>query len=272
MPRSINQIYRAAPGGGPPSYITSQNRKALAPFVLFDAGKQKGENWLRIPWHPHSGVATLTFPYECNLHHTDTENRGMIQDGGFQWMASGGGIWHKEEYQPKHNTIGILQLWVQLPPEEESGPVKYFNVQPAQVPKTGNTRVFIGNYNGVTSPALVPVDMTYLDVSLKAGERWAYTPPKSQTRGFIFPREGSVRVAETQVEEATMGTLEETEGEIIVKANVDTKFILAVAQPSPYPIVHEYGQMHTNPESLKRAKVKIQALGKKILQQVGVSV
>ena len=55
-----------------PAYISSRNRLKLAPFVLFDAGAL-GRDSLIIPWHPHSGVATITIPYRGDMIHQDSQ-------------------------------------------------------------------------------------------------------------------------------------------------------------------------------------------------------
>lgn len=268
MGRAILRNFQANRSGGPPQFITLANRKALAPFVLFDAGGSQREDWLSIDWHPHSGVATMTMPYGTNMHHQDTDgNQGMIEDGGFQWMASGGGVWHKEEYEPKNGRIGILQLWAQLPPESESGPVEYFNLQPKEIPVSGNTRVVLGKYGKVVSPAKVPVDLTYLDVSLKSGEKWTYQPPKSQSRGFVFPKKGTVLVEGTAVGQEIMGMFEENDQAIEIEAKSDTEFVVALTATNPHPTVHEYGQMHTNRMALEEAKTTIYDLGMKLRNQ-----
>lgn len=161
-----------------PAYITGTNRIEMSPFVLFDAGPLKSDTVFGPDWHPHSGVATLTFPYISDLHHSDSENNeGVVKEGGYQWMQAGGGLWHQEKYHPNNGEVGIQQLWVRLGPNEESAAPDYTDVQPEDVAVKGNTRVFIGEYEGLKSETKVPANITYLDVSLKAGETWSFDAP-----------------------------------------------------------------------------------------------
>ena len=266
----IRQVERLYPedGGATHVFITGANRDRLKPFVLFDAGPIQSDRRWGLPWHPHSGVATLTFPYLSDLYHEDTGgNRGVIREGGFQWMQAGGGIWHKEEYEPNAGRIGIHQLWVQLPPDEESGPVRYWDVQPEEVMVNGNTRVFLGGYEGVESSAEVPVSMSYLDVTLAAGDEWRYGPPPEQTRGFVFVRTGAVSIGGVRVGALRLAMLAENEAKIVLRAEDASQLVVVVAEPSPYAVVAAGGQMHTTPEALDGAGRRIAEIGQELRRQ-----
>ena len=268
MTRKLKTIIRGASRKGP-EYITHENRLELAPFVLFDAGAMQREDRLCIDWHPHSGVATVTIPYDCNLHHADSGgNFGVIHDGGLQWMASGSGIWHREEYEPKSARIGIHQLWVLLPPGEEEADTRYFNLQPGDIPSSGNTRVMLGEYQQAESAADISQDVSYLDVELGAGDSWQFSPPPSQSRGFVFCREGSILVDGMEVGTEDFAQFEESEQTIEISSPTGGKFVVATAQPWPHRLVHEYGQMHTNRRSLDNSKVVIGQLRAELLEQL----
>lgn len=259
--KKIETLYPSNLGNIRP-YITHQNIRELAPFVLFDALTVDTSDRWGFPWHSHSGVATLTFPYTADLHHDDTgHNGGVILSDGFQWMAAGGGIWHSEHYQPKNGFIGAHQLWVQLPPEEEEEPVKYIDRKPDEIPTAGNTRVLIGKYEGVESSAAVPADMTYLDVSLNKGDVWHFSPPDSQIRGFVFARRGKLQVGDVVLDDHVLGKFRESNETLEITAQETSQFVVALVAPSPYPIVHEYGQIHTKREALERSKIRIKDLG-----------
>ena len=251
--RKIEQLYSSKG----PAYITAENRDQLNPFVLFDAGPLESKEVFGPSWHPHSGVATLTFPYISDLHHSDSDdNTGIVKEGGFQWMQAGGGLWHQEKYHPNQGKIGIQQLWVRLGPEEESTAPDYTDVQPEDVVKHGNTRIFIGEYQGVISPVKVPADISYFDITLKRGESWSYKAPASQTRGFVYPRKGSIKVGTILVPELILGKFVDGSKNIEITAETDTELTVALAAPSPHKIVHEYGQMHTNQGALNKGKVR----------------
>jgi len=254
-----------------PAYITHKIRQQLAPFVLFDAGRVVGQEDLFVGWHPHSGVATVTLPYDAKLVHQDSMgNQDTIEDQGLQWMASGKGIWHKESYQGTNTKtdIGIMQLWILLPPNEEIANTRYFNLKNKDIVQFENTRILLGSYQGNKASHTISQDVSYLDVNLKAGESWHFQHP-SQTRGFIYPRSGQLRIGEDILNTESLGLLEESKDPLEVIAMTDTQFVLAVSSPWPHKVVHQYGQMHTNLLALEIASNEIQSQAKQ-LQKSGL--
>jgi len=66
---------------------------------------------LLIDWHPHSGVATITFPYDATLHHADSAgNGGIIADHGLQWMNAGSGISHGGDMWGMRPTVNFMKF------------------------------------------------------------------------------------------------------------------------------------------------------------------
>lgn len=262
--RTLSQIIE--PKTNHPAYINHRIRHLLAPFVLFDAGRVKGKNSLMIDWHPHSGVATVTMPYDAKLIHQDSMGHtGTIEDQGLQWMASGKGIWHKERYEAsqKKNDIGIMQLWVLLPPDEEVACSRYFNLKNSDINQVGNTRILLGAYKDKQACHKISQDISYLDINLKAGESW-YFQHKTQSRGFVYPRTGSLNIAGIQLNTEHLGLLEENTQELKVTAITDSQFVLAASAPWPHKIVHQYGQMHTNLLALEIASDEIRHQAKQL--------
>lgn len=247
-----------------PAYINHKTRQLLAPFVLFDAGRVTGKEQLTVDWHPHSGVATVTMPYDAQLkHHDSMGNQDTIEDQGLQWMASGKGVWHKEEYQgTKAKTdIGIMQLWVLLPPNEEVANSRYFSLKNKEITQFKNTRILLGSYQGQRAHQQISQDVSYLDVHLKAGESWFFEHD-SQTRGFLYPRSGQLKVGNDTLNTQSFGLLEESNEPLKVTALTDSQFVLAASAPWKHKIVHQYGQMHSNLLALEIASNEIKRLAK----------
>ncbi|MCG7584687.1 pirin family protein [Photobacterium sp. OFAV2-7] len=252
-----------------PAYITGRNRHDFAPFALFDAGEVRESSPLVIDWHPHSGVATITFPYGADLHHQDSSgNSGVINDSGLQWMASGRGIWHKEGYYPRSasSPFGIMQLWLLLPPGEEVAETEYFNLQPNDIPRSGNTRVLLGEYGGVKAAQMISHNVTYLDVSLRRGDTWNLTPAARQVRGFVYPRSGQLVIAGREVDAERLALLEESGKELVVEAREDTEFVVAMTEPWPHNVIQHYGQIHTNQAALAEGAKHIRQLGQQLFE------
>lgn len=269
-----------------PAYINSSNQSEFAPFALFDAGRVAGKKEnnepLIIDWHPHSGVATVTFPYDCHLHHNDSAgNAGAILDQGLQWMSSGKGIWHKESYIPiegnktKQTALGILQLWLMLDPEEEANDASYFNLQPTQIPQVqdinGNiTRVLLGEFQGTKAAIKIKHNASYLDVHLKKGQTWCYQSANKQSRGFVYPRVGSLKVGNEKIGRQQLALLDENENCLQVVALEDCQFVVALTEPWPHPVVQHYGQIHTSISALKVGSKQIQKEKLKLIKQLNL--
>ncbi len=264
------KLKRLQPGHNGFQFILEQKvREELSPIVFFDAGilNQNG-NGMRFGMHPHSGIGIITNYAGADLVHDDTgENANVLPDGGLQWIQAGSGIWHAEEYRKKENTedpweLTIHQLWLQLPPELEETEPEYQNLQPEDAVQVDNVKVVAGSYKGVSSKLNTPYSLTYLDVSLKAGETFEFETPLRQTRGFVFPRKGKVELGGNSVPLANIGILEENEGTIKIEALEDSLLILVTVEPQQYPIVTGGGSIHTNRDSLVRSQEKIQKIGR----------
>ncbi len=72
---------------------------------------------MRVPPHPHTGLQTVSWLLEGEIHHQDTlGSDALVVPGQLNLMTSGPGIAHSEESPPGHSPImhGV-QLWVALP-------------------------------------------------------------------------------------------------------------------------------------------------------------
>src|SRR5262249_51184167 len=142
-------------------------------------------------WHPHSGIATVTVMLEGSVRFAETTGRdGVLPNGGVEWMRAGNGVWHTGAPEP--GRMQAFQLWVALPPELENAANASQYLMPKDVPVEGPARVILGTYGDATSPIAAP-PMTYLAVSLKAGERWTYDPPAGHSVAWVAVHEGVLR-------------------------------------------------------------------------------
>ena len=188
---------------------------------------------------------------------------------GVQWIQTGGGIWHEENYKKKPDetddiwSLSIYQLWFLLPPELEESEVEYQNVQPENLPKVNNVKIIAGTYESITSPLRTPYNLTYLRcVQLNAGETFNFQTPSKQTNGFIFPTKGLAKIFGDEIPLRNLSVLERNEGFIEIIAQEDSKFVLITTEPFDYPIVPYGGSIHTNHEALRRSLERIQKIRK----------
>lgn len=249
--------------------LNPSTRRELQPFVFFDAGKStRTDGGMFFDMHPHSGIGIITYFEGGDLVHKDSgANDDIIKSGGVQWINAGGGIFHEEGYQKNKNekndewSLAIHQLWLQLPEHLEEGETEYQNVQPENVVTVDNVKVIAGKYKGVQATLNVPFDISYLDISLKAGEEIIIPTPIGQTRGFIFPREGRLFLDKENVSLGYLSILEENEGELYFKAETDTKFVVGLTVPSEQHMVVGGGSIHSSFDALHNSQERIQKIG-----------
>jgi AcrR family transcriptional regulator len=109
----------------------------------------------------------------------------------------------------------------------------------------GPARVVAGEYDGVKSVVESPRGITYLDVRLKAGERWTFHPTKGHDVAWIASHQGTVTTPE-QVTIGEAAVFEEGDQAIEFEALSDAGFILGSAVKHPYDLVTGHYSVHTN--------------------------
>jgi redox-sensitive bicupin YhaK (pirin superfamily) len=148
------------------------------PFLLLDRfGSTNPSDYLAgFPWHPHRGIETVTYVLDGRVAHGDTlGNEGVIGPGDVQWMNSGSGIIHQEMPQRTEGAFSGFQLWVNLPAREKMSEPAYRGLTAPDLPVVttdSGARVMVvaGSHAGVEGPVRgIPVDPTYLDVSVPSG-------------------------------------------------------------------------------------------------------
>ena len=85
----------------------------IDPFLLLDNFNSSNpeEFMAGFPWHPHRGIETVTYVLEGRVEHEDsTGSKGMITNGGIQWMTAGSGIIHQEMPREENKKMNGFQL------------------------------------------------------------------------------------------------------------------------------------------------------------------
>jgi redox-sensitive bicupin YhaK (pirin superfamily) len=120
-----------------------------------DISNQDG---MRVAPHPHTGLQTVSWLLDGEIHHRDTlGSDAVVVPGQLNLMTSGPGIAHSEVSPPGHSPVmhGI-QLWVALPdPARNQAPREF--TQYVDLPRLERdglvATVIIGAVDGVESPA-----------------------------------------------------------------------------------------------------------------------
>lgn len=233
----------------------------LKPFVFLDHVEGAVEPGTGFGWHPHSGIATLTYSLNSDAAYEDTTGqKGLVEATGLEWMRAGGGTWHQGFIHPKEATVTAFQLWVALPPGVEDGPSQGLYVPPRDVPQVGSVRVLLGTYGGQTNPIPPPSPLVYLDVALARGEGWTFTPLAGHTVAWAFVYRGRARVGDVALSRE-LAVFEADESPVAFEALEDTRLLFGSAVPHAHPLVLGSHSVHTSAASLARGVARIQEVG-----------
>ena len=238
----------------------------IKPFVFLDYFEADPANAPKFGFHPHSGIATLTLILSGQAFYKETTGReGVINTAGVEWMRASSGVWHAGGISGNERIKGF-QLWVALPPALELAEPESQYLDATAFQSAGPARVIAGEYDGIKSLVGSPVGMTYLDVHLRAGERWTYQPPKNHNVAWIASHQGTVSTpSEVSAGEAVV--FEDGEKPIEFEALTDTGFVLGSASKHPYELVTGHYSVHTTADALRQGESNIATIGRRLHNQ-----
>jgi redox-sensitive bicupin YhaK (pirin superfamily) len=238
----------------------------IKPFVFLDYFEADPANAPKFGFHPHSGIATLTLILSGQAFYKETtEREGVINTGGVEWMRASSGVWHAGGISGNERIKGF-QLWVAMPPALELAEPESQYLDATAFQSAGPARVIAGQYDGIKSLVGSPAGMTYLDVHLRAGERWMYQPPKNHNVAWIASHQGTVSTpSEVSAGEAVV--FEEGEKPIEFEALIDTGFVLGSASKHPYELVTGHYSVHTTADALRQGESNIATIGRRLQNQ-----
>ena len=235
--------------------------QALKPFVFLDLFDTRDmTSFPKFGWHPHSGIATFTFLHEGEVAYSDSTGKsGILPEGGVEWMRAGNGVWHTGAPVGDAPKLGF-QLWVALPPTEENARPESIYLDPCQVAKQGPARILLGSHDGVGSGIPAPGDMTYLGVTLRAGEEWTYLPNARHEVGWLAVATGALRAGE-QVSAGELVIFADSVQPIRITADENTAFVIGSAARHPHDLWLGNYSVHSSRERLARGEAEIRRLG-----------
>jgi redox-sensitive bicupin YhaK (pirin superfamily) len=139
-----------------------------------------------VPPHPHTGLQTVTWLVEGEVHHLDSlGNSQIIRPGQLNLMTAGPAIAHAEQSPPGGpSRLHGLQLWVTLPGRYQEIPPSFEHHPdlPVLHEPGVTTTVLMGSHGSATSRATTYSPLVGAEVVLAAGAT-AHLP---LTRSFEY--------------------------------------------------------------------------------------
>ncbi|MGC8479926.1 MAG: pirin family protein [Acidimicrobiales bacterium] len=158
--------------------------------------------------HPHSGIHTVTWLIEGELHHRDSlASLQRIRPGEVNLMSAGYGIAHAEErVKGWDGTLHGVQLWLAQTEDERHGPSRFMHL--GEVPRWQNAGVVAREILGPEAfPARADLaDVVALDVELVSDQPQELPLVENFEHGFIVLR-GEISLEGTQLVPGVLGYL-----------------------------------------------------------------
>jgi redox-sensitive bicupin YhaK (pirin superfamily) len=238
----------------------------IKPFVFLDYFDADPASAPEFGFHPHSGIATLTLILSGQAFYKETTGReGVIETGGVEWMRASSGVWHTGGMFGSERIKGF-QLWVAMPPELELAEPESQYLGACDFHSAGPARVIAGEYDGARSIVGPPRGITYLDVRLKAGDRWTFRPAEGHDVAWVALHEGTLATPE-RISTGEIAVFEESDRAIEFDALTDAGFVLGSAAKHPYDLVTGHYSVHTSADSLRIGEKNISDIGRRLHNQ-----
>ena len=185
--------------------LPSEKRQMVGPFIFFDqmgpAQFISGKG-LDVRPHPHIGLATVTYLFDGQVMHRDSEGNALeITPGAMNLMTAGRGIAHSER-TPQHarragGNLSGIQSWIALPQAHEEIDPSFQHFKAADLPVLEAdgvwARVIAGSAFGQTAPVDMFSDWFYAEVLLDPGASAPLDPLYEERAIYIV--EGEIEIA-----------------------------------------------------------------------------
>jgi len=259
-PRTVEHIITGQPtsdGAGVKltRVITQNLQRRLDPFLMLDNfGSDNPNDYIAgFPNHPHRGFETMTYMIAGRMLHEDSKgNRGLLENGGVQWMTAGRGVFHSEIPQQEEGVMEGFQLWLNLPAKDKMCAPWYRDFTNADLPQFETVEgvavtAIAGNSHGVEGAvSREGTQPLYLDLHLPAGSKFVQNLP-AQHNAVVFVYRGEVKVAGQTIGDKRMAILKNEGDGVVIEASADAKALLIAGKPLNEPIA-QYGPFVMNTE------------------------
>lgn len=164
---------------------------------------------MRVPRHPHTGLATVSWLFEGRIDHMDSAgNWATVRPGEVAVMNAGSGISHSEYSTADTTVLHGAQLWYAFPDEHRFVAPSLETHRPDPVRGPGwEARIFLGDLLGRRSPVPTYLPLTGAQLRLEPGTVLEIEVPAEHEHGLLRIA-GAVRLNGALVEEDHLAVTE----------------------------------------------------------------
>ena len=194
------------------------------------------------PPHPHRGFETVSYMIHGSLEHRDNKGgRGLITDGGVQWMTAGRGVVHSEMPAQRSGLMFGFQLWLNLPAHEKMREPWYQDIPRDMIPELdvapgAQAKLIAGMWGHQRGPGPErPTAPFIADVALGGGASVRVPVPEGHN-GFAFVFAGGAMIAGQQLVAGQLAVLSERGALEVSGAAEASRILIVAARPIGEPI------------------------------------
>ncbi|MGT2427218.1 pirin family protein [Amnibacterium kyonggiense] len=216
---------------------------------------------MRVPGHPHIGLATVTWLFEGEVEHRDTTGAAaLVRPGEVNLMTAGDGVAHSEYSTPSSTVVHGAQLWFALPAAVARGPRRFEHAAPAMRRIAGaEVRVFVGEWLGSTGAPQAPTPLIGAEVRLPQGLRWEAEVDPTHELGVLVDH-GEVLVEGLSATRSQLVALSPGRRTLVVEAGADGARVLVLSgEPFPDPVTMWWNFVGRDHEDIVAARAAWQA-------------
>ena len=225
----------------------------LDPILMLDTFRSDNPNdyVAGFPEHPHRGFETVSYMIKGSIAHLDNHGgKGIVTDGGVQWMTAGRGVAHSEMPAQTNGQLFGFQLWLNLPAKEKMRDPWYADIPSSDIPvidlgQGNSAKLIVGEWNGVKGPGPERAIQPFVaDVTVAANGEVA-VPVAASHNSFIYVFEGDAKVGEVTVPKGELAVLSPGDKTRVEGGVGGARFLVVAGKPLREPIA-KYGPFVMN--------------------------
>ena len=212
---------------------------------------------MRVPGHPHAGLATVTWLFEGEVEHRDTTGAAaVVRPGEVNLMTAGRGVAHSEYSLPGTAVVHGAQLWFALPDAVVDGPRRFEHAVPEARSVAGaEVRVFVGDWLGSTGAPHAPTALIGAEVRLPPGIRWEVSVDPSHEIGVLVDL-GEIDVEGLHATRSRLVALSPGRRTLVIEAGEEGARVLVLAgEPFPDPVTMWWNFVGRDHDAIVAARV-----------------
>lgn len=218
----------------------------------------------RIHPHPHRGFSPVTFMFQGEGYHRDSEGHsGVIREGEVQWMFAGRGLLHSEGPSEKllknGGTMEFVQIWVNVPAKYKMEEPFYQQASADRMPwlfeEEGiRLKLASGTYGNLVAPISSATPVTSIFGNISAGKSFSLDSKEGYWT-LLYVLEGSVMVNDGRKIEGHHLVIFSKEGnKIDLRVNADTKILFLSGEPIDEPVAAKGNIVMNTEEEVAQAE------------------